>query len=1117
MKQYVARRYAACLVPQLSVSLAACFLAVFAARSAELPQYTLRDYLNRAWENERVTYAVDAETAAALQRGARLLDGAGGEVAWQQEAGPDRIHFIASVPALGESAYRFEPGAATAKTELTVTETAEAVELVNGRTGVRLNKTLADGAGPLAGWRLASGRWVGASRLEAARKVAAYEVAVEARGPVLARATARVRFEDGGTWSLTVELQAGEPLFRIREAFACTPSAGRFMLTLNAGFEPSWILYRAAGQYDLRGGRTRLGQLVSAQIPADAESALFTLEPWVHWQYSLNRGTWFALLEPKAEDALFLGTGDSPCWVDPAIPGAERASGDATLQRSKEGPITLAFDVKRGEREYFLGTLPTEAVMTDLHGKPLTEPGPSAADLFAGVGVSDQEQALQKKFKKAPDLLEGVPAGRLHRSPLPQQLLIKHSDFPLNRAKDMVLEWEDKGGPRSHPRMLVSPEQLAAFRARYRVSEEELKKLRLQIVTPFHLDDLIPAYLATGDAALERRLVDGAVSMLQSDLDSFVTLDADNSSVGVAPHHRRLVSVVNLIDAVLSSERLTAEQRRALRGQLAFLGYLYNSPAYWSPERGYGAMFVNMHTTVASIQCAIAGILPDHPECEAWLKKGMAYMRRRQLDTWIDSAGRWSGNNVEAPHYALAYDNVLAAMIKAERLGLGDDLYSPAMMMMGEWFAKISTPPDPRFLGLRHIPPIGNTYKFEPSGIFGLLAGVYREHDPKFSAEMQWMQVQQGNQLSPGVGGFFGDLAGYRRILMDDTLPARQPDYRSEWLRGAGAVLRSSYGTPNETLLYLIAGPGATPSRHYDRDQGAITIWNRGVCIADDFGYTGCAPAEDQSLLVSAAAGGGIMDVEALETGEVFDYLQGRQSGWLRQILLVKRPADLAEAPEYFVIHDSLAKPADATWYLWLSAESVSVGSGMSLLVDKKAKAGAAADDLVLEALEGIDADTTLGPATGKLTQKGRPYSVGVGERDVLVNGPLGRQTDIVFAALPPGAAIATERKSRAPAGMDGQGRYLGQNPGTQVGLILQSKQFDSLLTLVFTRLEGEAPPEVTPLADGRGFKIVHGKGTDHVYLSEKPLTVADSEAPFAGAVGVIRTAGGKTARQIRP
>lgn len=1047
--------------------------------AAELPSYELRDWLNHEWRNELVTYAVTPEVAAKLKEGAQLRDSEGQEVAWQLEPDSGRLHFIASVAPLGKSVYKFAAGKPMVVSDLKVGEGAQYIELANGKTAVRVNRVLSDGEGPVAGWRLASGGWSGGSAFTAALPVESYKVSVEARGPVVARVKARTVFEGGGEWCVTVELQSGEPLFKIHEEFNCVPSAGEFALTFHEGFVPSWLMYRAAGAYVLHGKNTRLGMVVAQRVAA-AKADLFLLEPWVHWQYSLNRGTWFTMLDREEGDAVFVGTGDSPCWVNPALPQAERAASESMLRRLDDGSIRLPLAIKRGEREYFVGTLSATALLEDIHGKPLVKEGDNSDDLMAGIGVSEAEQGIQKAIKANANLLQGVAEDRLFRAPLPHQYLMKHSDYPLNKIKEMVLQWEDKVTGRLHPRMLVTKEQLETFRANSEYGEGELKALRRLPVSLHVLDRVIPPYLATLDRELEQRLVDAAVRMLQEDVDSFIEFRADNSSLGVAPHHRRLVALVNLIDTILSADSLTEQQRLVLRAQLAFFGYIYHSPAYWSPERGYGAMFVNMHTTVASIQCAVAAMLPDHPECAAWFGKGMDYMRKRQVDTWVDADGNWSGHNVEAPHYALVYESPLAAMLRAERLGLADDIYKPAMKLMGEWFAKISTPPDPRFMGLRHLPPIGNTYKFEPSGIFGTLAGIYSGSDPKLAAEMQWMHEQQGNQPSPGVGGFFGDLAGYRPLIASLHQEKRQPDYKSEWFRDAGAVLRSSYGTPDETMLYMIAGKGATPNRHYDKDQGAITIWNRGVCVADDFGYTGCAPLEDQSLLVSAAASG-IMEVERLEVGEEFDYLQGRQGGWLRQVLLIKQTVERPAVPEYFVIRDTLDKAAKATWYLWLAAEPVEVSGAKIYLVDENKTddplMGAGALDQLLDA----GAPTLAG--SGSLGGAGE-FSLRFGDGKVEVKGAAERQSDIWFVQQPPKTIIKTEEKTRAPAGVDGTGRYLGKNPGTQVGVILESDKFDTLLTVVFTRLKSEARPAVTAMPDGTGFIINYGKGSDTVRLT---------------------------------
>ena len=213
----------------------------------------------------------------------------------------ERVCFQASVPALGENTYSFEAGAFDVRSDLLIKETSDIIELSNARTAVRLNKNLDNNAGPIAGWRLASGKWMGGSSFETGQKLAGYEVNIVERGPVFALATARVDFEDGGSWSMTVELQAGEPLFRVRESFDCENLVGRFVLNLNKDFNPSWILFRAGGQFDRAGGTTQLGQVIADRIPSKGEAMLFLLEPWLHWRYSLNRGTWFSLNPDDAD------------------------------------------------------------------------------------------------------------------------------------------------------------------------------------------------------------------------------------------------------------------------------------------------------------------------------------------------------------------------------------------------------------------------------------------------------------------------------------------------------------------------------------------------------------------------------------------------------------------------------------------------------------------------------------------------------------------------------------------------------------------------------------------------------------------------------------------------
>ena len=112
---------------------------------------------------------------------------------------------------------------------------------------------------------------------------------------------------------------------------------------------------------------------------------------------------------------------------------------------------------------------------------------------------------------------------------------------------------------------------------------------------------------------------------------------------------------------------------------------------------------------------------------------------QRELDQWSDDDGGW----LEAPHYALvAYDYLLGCFLAAHHAGTDGVLYDPKMKKVAEWLAKISTPPDSRLDGRRHLPPIGNTYQQEPSSVFGHMTVLWRDKAPQFAAQMQWMHCQ---------------------------------------------------------------------------------------------------------------------------------------------------------------------------------------------------------------------------------------------------------------------------------------------------------------------------------------------------------------------------------------
>ncbi len=133
-----------------------------------LARFTLRDYLNRDWQNELVTFAVNPDLAS--RKDLVLLDGGGKSVAfqWCVEGAP-AIAFLASLPKLGQVEYRLAEGRERPAPDLELREGADFLELASDEAGIRLHKNpKAAQGGPIAGVRLGSGRFVGAGELHLA-------------------------------------------------------------------------------------------------------------------------------------------------------------------------------------------------------------------------------------------------------------------------------------------------------------------------------------------------------------------------------------------------------------------------------------------------------------------------------------------------------------------------------------------------------------------------------------------------------------------------------------------------------------------------------------------------------------------------------------------------------------------------------------------------------------------------------------------------------------------------------------------------------------------------------------------------------------------------------------
>ena len=719
----------------------------------------------------------------------------------------------------------------------------------------------------------------------------------------------------------------------------------------------------------------------------------FRIEPWPAWWGDRLQAHWLGVFREGGDDFLALGVREPGAWVLP-----DRTEWDTAV--TVDHQLRATFQLRGFERHWILVAMRRADAILD-------------------------EQLDQRV------------------APPPQRYVMKYDDVALDRVKDWVLAWNDRRVPR--PRLFTTPDELEQFRRRFAVDQEKLARLRETPVFSYKMDDHVAYYLATGDEALGRRLADFALETLQNGVDLYARQD-ELRNQGSCPHHRNptIFQAAIASDLVLASEVLSAEERARMKAQLAFLGYTLARPAVISPERGFQAN-PNMTSVARACLGMVACTIPDHPHAKDWAGLAVAEMEK-ELDQWCDESGGW----LEAPHYMTVSMDALIPLAMALR-GTGfsdvDWLYHPKLKNTLAWLAKISTPPDPRLSGDRCHPAIGNTYLGERTCLSGWAARIWRQRDPDYARNMQWMWRAHGSFAQPGIGGAYPGFAGYRHLMLDESIPASPPRWGSEWFPETGAVFRAHFPGNRETYLYYIQGK---MHQHYDFDEGSFVLWGKGQPLCEDFGYYGRAPAADHSRIDDGfyEALGVEGKIQEFVGGETVDYLRGERHGWHRQIQFVKDDDPLG--PTFFIIRDAVLSGRDFDWHLYLATDQAPQ-----------------VRDNPIRARGRFEADL------------------------------------VVFFLQPTDRNVTTENVTRT-AGTAGWGH--DRRTSSQHCLRMKQLPGDQPLSVVlYPVLEDQPTPKFTALCDGRVVKIESEHGTDYAMLALERFQFSGEGIEFDGKSGAVR------------
>lgn len=1035
--------------------------------------FTLTEHLGMSWEHELVTFELDEAALAKLTGGDnRLLDPAGKNIPFQiiQREDKKLIAFHADLQPQSTNTWRLTntplrygnnpfPNA-----KLSVKQLDGYIELTNGVTGLRIHTAAANAVqGPIAALLLPTGQWVGQGSLKNMGEIQSYKATITQEGWVLAEVTAEYLFADGGTWKATFQLNDGEPVVIIHESMQNLPEEARWAFNLPAADAPNHLLYRAGN--DGRPAQTLQDALIAIKLdgkpPKDEvfegktrkDPYVWQLHPWHHWwQFNdaaayqlmyLPQGVDMTAVENKDERAndwfiyksnstdqpasisipsLLIAAGKAGSWT---VPGKNGKNHGFTLKPAEDGSVNISIGLNWPSRIWLLG---------------------SAADTRTAYMNKDVSLA--------------------------HAMLIKHLDRPLDEIKELVLAWP-KNQSLPYPQLFPSQARLQELRDEKMEIGFDINRARLAL-KKFILD---PSSNPEMPAKLAANGINGSMTFAAGFFLNATPSNGTgrNAAINSSQHQigRKIEAAALAADLAFGYGQLSQADENLIRARLALAAYYIAGDDVVSPERGL-AQLENMTAMLYGGLGLVAAVIPDHPLAKQWAAR-TSEVFEKSLQNWCGPNGGW----IECPHYQLAsLNSFLMFGFAAANSGISDFIYDERIKKSVAFLAKITSPQDPRFNHTRHLPPIGNTYLNVQSDIFAIMAAIYKDRDPQFASQMQWMWEEQGKPSLFVIGGDTS-IQNINSFLYRREIKPVNPNYQSEQFPLFGAVFRNAFATADET--YMVYHHGRA-SGHYDVDQGSFEMWAKGQPLMLDWGYYHRMPAWQHNTATFTNGG----RITQFNTTPNADYAKAQQEQWDRDILFIKAPQN--DGPAYFVIQDDVKKiknpnKSNALWY-WFNTKENPTRQGQTIHIT-------AAENVMLDVwLDKNAADSLAGYDT-------QSWSKQLAEMKKQNQSP---PENIDTSKLVKTSLV------NIPA-WEGQGhKYWKRGATIQHGLSIPVKKDQRVTTVLFPREQSQSPVNVQPIADGNGLQVTFDQGQDYLFASDETIDVAPtSDIRFQGKAGVIQ------------
>jgi len=905
---------------------------------------------------------------------------------------------------------------------------------------------------PLLAIKMNSGKWIGAGRLGGGQKITARTTTVVEEGPVTVLFEVTYDFEKGGHSVMGIRVTAGQNVVLISEEFDTDHSSTtdyrlskrdntwklpHFAFDFGPGLNPQLVQTSGGRGPDPKWNRKAYSNRGSFEVGDNPSAPLAHLFPWRKWWPGLV--SWMGLWphEGASEDFVGLFACQAGTWMRPY----ENAP---SLYTPAPNSAVLRAPLGWGRRKW--------GIVTGLKQEMIPQPSWPPTNSMAG------------------------PSPMVH-------VRNKYDLAPLDKVKDMVLEWNDEHppegalakGPVAYPHLFFPPRKWPSVQKRFKRSPQLMQK------TERYCDASV-RFMATGESEAARQFIFGHLNdyhewglmrWVSERIEAFISGPGLIGSQQLDPTHVPAY-LPFFYDLAMASDLLTPEQRQYLRAGMAFLAYMQADPSYWPPRQLGYAMgnpnFRNMQFVfVGLLGCALSA----HPESKRWADWAA---KELEQDILVNSApgGAW----IESDGYQLVSIQAdVCLAIALRHAGYEKEFFRmPRLKETLYFLTQRITPKDPRF-GRSELAPIGRTMKIEGMGLLAWAAYGYQGIDDEFSAHLMWAWKQCGEEL--GLRTFGMSENTYMALpCTDPGLPARPLPRKSAHYPGFGCILWNDSSSPDAT--YWVGPNGYFVP--YDDPAMSFVLHAKGAPLCTDWGYTAYVPRGKVFPFMSwmhskigidntFTCGNISSAVRDYSFFEAADYYWGNHVirevadwpwkpedtvGWtvnepknrrtikpvtIRRAVVFVKDADPL-GPNYFLVRDEARGNQKMSWNLWSLSKEIT-----------KLKAH-------------------LWRATGQ-------YGVDM---------------DLFFIA-PEDPDFARDQWTCSWAGYD----------DTQLCMRLRSKREFGVFWVLYPRRPEEPEATFSALPGGAGVKVELPDRTDYVFLSYEPTAFEGGGVVFNGKAGVAR------------